>query len=193
MQEILLLLVASALVNNFVLVRFLGVCPFLGVTRQVDTALGMGAAATFVMVISAAVTWPIYKFILVPNDLGFLQIVVFILVIAVLVQFVEMVLKKVSPVLYNALGIFLPLITTNCAILGVALLIARENYTFGEAMVFSVGAGAGFTLALAIMAGIREELEFTDIPPSLKGASIALLISGLMSMAFMGFSGLVAM
>ncbi|MFZ5688112.1 MAG: electron transport complex subunit RsxA [Bacillota bacterium] len=193
MQEFLLLLVGSALVNNFVLVRFLGICPFLGVTRQVDTALGMGAAATFVMIISAAVTWGIHKFILVPNNLAFLQIVVFILVIAVLVQFVEMVLKKVSPALYSALGIFLPLITTNCAILGIALLVASKSYSFGETMVFSIGAGLGFTLALAIMAGIREELEFADIPPSLKGTSVALLIAGLMSLAFMGFSGLVAM
>jgi electron transport complex protein RnfA len=193
MQEFMLLLVGSALVNNFVLVRFLGICPFLGVTRRVDTALGMGAATTFVMFIAALVTWSIYHAILAPNDLVFLRIVVFILVIAVLVQFVEMVLKKQSPTLYRALGIYLPLITTNCAIMGVALLVVGKDYSFWESVVFSIGAGLGFTLALAIMAGIMEELEFADIPPSLKGSALALLVSGLMSLSFMGFSGLVAM
>lgn len=193
MKEMLLLLIGSALVNNFVLVRFLGICPFLGMTRQVETALGMGVAASLVLVMSAMAAWLVQVYVLVPLKLGFLQIVVFILMIAVLVQLLEMVLKKTSPELYKAMGIYLALITTNCAIMGIALLVVTKGYTFLETLVFAVGAGLGFTLAMVIMAGIREELEYADIPPSLRGSSLALLIAGIMSMAFMGFAGLVPM
>lgn len=193
MKEMLLLLIGSALVNNFVLVRFLGICPFLGMTRQVETALGMGVAASLVLVMSALAAWLVQAYVLVPLKLAFLQIVVFILMIAVLVQLLEMVLKKSSPELYKAMGIYLALITTNCAIMGIALLVVTKGYTFLETLVFAVGAGLGFTLAMVIMAGVREELEYADIPPSLRGSSLALLIAGIMSMAFMGFAGLVPM
>ncbi|KKM09507.1 hypothetical protein SY88_18005 [Clostridiales bacterium PH28_bin88] len=193
MKEMLLLLIGSALVNNFVLVRFLGICPFLGMTRQVETALGMGVAASLVLVMSALAAWLVQAYVLVPLKLAFLQIVVFILMIAVLVQLLEMVLKKSSPELYKAMGIYLALITTNCAIMGIALLVVTKGYTFLETLVFAVGAGLGFTLAMVIMAGVREELEYADIPPSLRGSSLALLIAGIMSMSFMGFAGLVPM
>lgn len=189
----LLLLVGSALVNNFVLVRFLGICPFLGMTRQLDTALGMGLAASLVLVLSAMASWLVYTYILVPLELEYMQIVVFILMIACLVQLLEMVLKKVFPQLYKAMGIYLALITTNCAIMGIALLVVSSGYTFWQTTLFAVGAGLGFTLALAMMAGIREELEFADVPLAAKGTSLALLIAGIMSMGFLGFAGLVPM
>ena len=191
MKELFLILVSSVLVNNFVLARFLGICPFLGVSKKLKTACGMGVAVIFVMGLSSVVTDVIYDTILLPHDLLFLKTVVFILVIASLVQLVEMVLQKLSPGLHQALGIYLPLITTNCAILGVALINIIKNYNFIKSLVFGVGAGVGFTIALIIMAGIRERLELADIPGPLKGIAITLIIAGLLSMAFMGFSGLV--
>lgn len=193
MGELFLIFMGSVLVNNFVLARFLGICPFLGVSKEISTALGMGMATTFVMTLSGAAAWLIQTYILAPFNLPFLQYVAFILVIASLVQFVEMFLQKTSPALYQALGIFLPLITTNCAILGLALLVVLKGYNFIQTVVFSLGAGVGFTLALVMMAGIRQELQFADVPKPLQGAGIALIIAGLMSMAFMGFSGLIAM
>ncbi|NLL18035.1 MAG: RnfABCDGE type electron transport complex subunit A [Clostridia bacterium] len=193
MKEMLLLLVGSALVNNFVLVRFLGICPFLGMTRQLDTALGMGLAASLVLVISAMASWLVNTYILAVLNLEFMQIVVFILMIACLVQLLEMVLRKMMPGLYQAMGIYLALITTNCAIMGIALLVVGSGYTFWQTTVFAIGAGLGFTLALVMMAGIREELEFVDVPPAAKGTSLALLIAGIMSMGFLGFAGLVPM
>lgn len=191
--SIILLFVSTVLVNNFILVRFLGICPFLGVSRQVETAFSMGMATTFVMTITGAATWLINTFILEAYGLEFLQYVSFIIVIASLVQFVEMFIKKSSPVLYKALGIFLPLITTNCAILGLALLIPLNGYNFIESVVFGFSAGVGFTLAISLMAGLRESIEFADVPEVLKGVPITLLIAGIMAMAFMGFSGLISM
>ncbi|WP_207753445.1 electron transport complex subunit RsxA [Sporosalibacterium faouarense] len=194
MIELILLFVGTALVNNFVLVRFLGICPFLGVSKKVEVSAGMGAATTFVMTLSAIAAWFIQNYLLDPFGLSrFLQYVSFILVISSLVQLVEIVLKKVSPSLYDALGIFLPLITTNCAILGLALYIPIKDYNLIESSIFGLGAGVGFTLSLVIMAGIREELEFADVPEPLEGAGITLLIAGVLSMVFLGFSGLIAM
>lgn len=190
--EILLLFVGTVFVNNFILVRFLGICPFLGVSKQIETAFSMGLATTFVMTMTAAATWLINTFILEAFNLPFLQYVSFIIVIASLVQFVEMFIRKMSPVLYKALGIYLPLITTNCAILGLALLIPLNGYSFIASVVFGFGAGVGFTLAIVLMAGLRETLEFGDVPESLKGVPITLIIAGLMAMAFMGFSGMIS-
>ena len=194
MKELILLFIGTALVNNFVLVRFLGICPFLGVSKKIEVAASMGIATTFVMTLSGIAAWFIQNYILDAFGLSrFLQYVSFILVIASLVQLVEIVLKKISPSLYEALGIFLPLITTNCAILGLALYIPIKDYNFIESTVFSLGAGIGFFLSLVIMAGIREELEFADVPEALQGAGITLLIAGVLSMVFLGFSGLIAM
>ena len=186
------ILLSALLVNNFVLVRFLGICPFLGVSKQVESALGMGLATTFVMVVASAVTWLIQWFILEPFGLPFLQNMAFILVIASMVQLVEMFLHKTSPGLYQAMGIFLPLITTNCAILGLAIMAVQGAYSFIESVVFGLGGGLGFTLALILLAGIREELKFADIPKPLQGAGIAFIIAGLLSLAFSGFAGLVS-
>ncbi len=190
-MEIALIFLSAVFVNNFVLVRFLGICPFMGVSRQIETSLGMGLATTFVMVVASTVSWLIQNFILAPYNLPYLQNVAFILVIASMVQLVEMFINKASPSLYKAMGIFLPLITTNCAILGMALLLVMRSYSFGHSIIFGLGAGVGFTLALVLLAGIREELEFADIPDALKGAGIAFIIAGLLSMAFGGFAGLV--
>jgi len=191
--EFFIILVSAILVNNFVLARFLGICPFLGVSKRTDTALGMGMAVIFVMTLASIFTNLIYHYVLIPYGLEFLKIVSFILVIASLVQLVETVLRKVSPSLYHALGIYLPLITTNCAILGLALLNIIKHYDLVHSIVFGLGAGIGFTLALLIMSGIRERLEFADIPKPLRGVPVALIVAGLLSMAFMGFSGLVKM
>jgi electron transport complex protein RnfA len=191
MKELLVILAGSILINNFVLARFLGICPFLGVSKRITTALGMGIAVIFVMTLSSVVTSLVYNFVLLPLGLLFLKTIVFILVIASLVQLVEIVVHKLSPVLYQALGIYLPLITTNCAILGVALINVIKKYNFVHSLVFGLGAGLGFTIALLIMAGIRERLELADLPRPLKGAAVTLIIAGLLSMAFMGFSGLV--
>ncbi len=185
------LVIGAILVNNFVLHRFLGICPFLGVSKKLETSLGMGMAVIFVMTMASFFTWIFYHYLLVPLDLEYLQTIVFILVIASLVQLVEMVLLKQFPALYEALGIFLPLITTNCAILGVAVLNIQKEYNFLESLVFAFSAGLGFTLALILMAGIRERLELADIPEPLKGTAIALITAGLLSLAFMGFGGLV--
>jgi len=193
MGEFFIILVSAILVNNFVLARFLGICPFLGVSKKTETALGMGMAVIFVMTLASIFTNLIYHLVLVPYGLEFLKIVSFILVIASLVQLVETVLRKVSPSLYHALGIYLPLITTNCAILGLALLNIIKQYDLVHSIVFGLGAGIGFTLALLIMSGIRERLEFADIPKPLRGVPVALIVAGLLSMAFMGFSGLVKM
>jgi len=192
MIELVLIFIAASITNNFVLTYFLGICPFIGVSNKIESAIGLGVATTFVMTMAATVTWLIYHHILVPYNLMFLQYVAFIIVIASFVQFVEMFIRKVSPPLYKALGIFLPLITTNCAILGLTLFMVLRNYQFLESVVFGLGAGIGFTLALVIMAGIREELEYADIPEPLKGAGITLIIAGMLAMAFMGFGGLIA-
>ena len=191
-EELILIFIAAVITNNFVLTYFLGICPFIGVSNKIDSAVGLGLATTFVMTLAATVTWLIYNFILVKFNLVFLQYVSFILVIASLVQFVEMFIKKTSPQLYKALGIFLPLITTNCAILGLTLFMVLRRYTFPEAVIFGLGAGLGFTLALILMAGIREELEFSDIPEPLKGAGITLILAGMLALAFMGFGGIIS-
>lgn len=192
MMNLILIFIAAAVTHNFVLTYFLGICPFIGVSGKIKQAIGMGMATTFVMTLSATVTWLIYHFILLRFGLPFLQYAAFIIVIASLVQIVEMFMRKASPALYRALGIYLPLITTNCAILGLTLFMVLREYTFSESVVFGIGAGAGFTLALVIMAGIREELECCEIPKSLKGAGITLIIAGLLALAFMGFGGLVS-
>jgi Na+-translocating ferredoxin:NAD+ oxidoreductase subunit A len=190
-MELFLIFISAAVVNNFVLAYFLGICPFVGVSGKLSSALSMGLATTFVMVMTAMVSWLIQFYILVPFDLIYLQTVAFILVVASLVQFVEMVIKKVSPPLYRALGIFLPLITTNCAILGLALFIQLKELSFMEGLVYALGAGAGFTLAITLMAGIREELELADVPVALKGAGITMIVAGTMALAFMGFAGMI--
>ncbi len=191
MGKLLLLIISAVLVNNFVLARFLGICPFLGVSKKTETAIGMGMAVIFVMSIASLVTWILQYYILTPFKIEYLQTIVFILVIASLVQLVEMIIQKVSPVLYQALGIFLPLITTNCAVLGVAVLNIQKGYTFWESVIFGVGASLGFALALILFAGIRERLDLADVPKPLRGTAIALVTAGLLSLAFMGFAGLV--
>jgi len=190
--NLILIFVAATITHNFVLTYFLGICPFIGVSKKIEQAIGMGLATTFVMTLAATVTWLIYHFILVKFGLPFLQYASFIIVIASLVQIVEMFMRKTSPVLYRALGIYLPLITTNCAILGLTLFMVLREYTFLESITFGLGAGCGFTLALVIMAGIREELECCDIPEPLKGAGITLIIAGFLALAFMGFGGLIS-
>ena len=191
MRELLMIAVGSALVNNVVLSQFLGLCPFLGVSKKMDTAAGMGAAVTFVITIASAITYPIYYFILVPLGLAYLETIAFILIIAALVQFVEMVLKKCMPPLYEALGVYLPLITTNCAVLGIALTNVQNSYNLIESFVSGLGTAVGFTIAIVIMAGVRERTEDNDVPESFKGMPIVLLTAGLMSIAFFGFSGII--
>ncbi len=191
MAEYILIFISAVLVNNIVLAKFLGICPFIGVSKKTSTAMGMSAAVVFVIVLATIVTWLLNKYVLVKFNLIFLQTIVFILVIAALVQMVEIILKKVSPPLYQALGIFLPLITTNCAVLGVAILVANnKDYGLLEGTVFGFSTAVGFGLALIIFSGIREQLEFSDIPKALKGAPIALIIAGILALAFMGFAGL---
>lgn len=190
-SSIFLLLVSSILVNNFVLSRFLGICPFLGVSKQVETAFGMGMAVTFVMALASMITYLVYKLILVPLDIIYLQTIAFILVIAALVQLVEMIIEKTSPTLYQSLGVYLPLITTNCAVLGVALINIQMEYNFIEVVISGVGAAIGFSLAIILFAAIRERLELYDVPEVFKGFPIALITASLMSLAFMGFAGLV--
>lgn len=191
-MSLLALFFGAIFVNNILLARFLGCCPFLGVSSKLETAKGMGIAVIFVTVLAATMTWLAYTFILVPLGLQYLYTLSFILIIAALVQFVEIVLKKVQPGLYKSLGIFLPLITTNCAVLGVAVINMNEKYTFIESVVHALGASAGFLLAIVLMAGIRERIEMSqNMPRCLKGLPIALVTAGLMSIAFMGFSGLI--
>lgn len=185
------IIIGSIFVNNFVLSKFLGICPFLGVSKKVETSIGMGAAVTFVMAIASAATYIVQKSILVKYDLEFLQTIFFILVIATLVQAVEMFIKKSSPALYQSLGVFLPLITTNCAVLGVAILNIDEEFNLIKSITNGIAAAIGFTLAIVLFAGIRERLELADVPESLKGTPIALITAGLMSIAFLGFVGLV--
>jgi len=191
MLDLLLILVGAVFVNNFVLARFLGICPFLGVSKKVETALGMGMAVIFVMTIASVVTWFVQYFVLIPFGLEYLQTIAFILIIASLVQLVEMVVQKASPVLYQSLGIFLPLITTNCAVLGVAVLNIQKGYSFLEMVVFALGAAVGFTLAMVLFAGLRERIDLCPVPRSFRGTAIALVTAGLLSLAFMGFAGLV--
>ncbi len=190
-MDVLSLTVGAMLVNNIVLVQFLGICPFLGVSKRVDTAFGMGAAVMFVMILSTIATYLIQVGVLIPFGLEYLQTIIFILLIAGLVQVVETVLKKISPSLYQSLGIYLPLITTNCAILGVALLVVRSGFGLVEGVLFSLFTSAGFILAMVIFAGLRERLEFSDVPDSMKGAPISLVTAGLLALAFMGFAGIV--
>lgn len=185
------ILLAAILTNNFILSKFLGICPFLGVSKKLDTAVGMSAAVIFVMLIATAVTWPIQTYLLTPNDLDYLQTIVFILVIAALVQFVEIILKKYMVSLYQALGVYLPLITTNCAVLGVTILNIDEKYNFLESMVNSLGGGLGFMLAMVLFAGVRGRLETSDVPKSLQGLPITLISASLVAISFLGFQGLV--
>ncbi len=190
-MNLLLLVISAILVNNFVLARFLGICPFLGVSKKLPTALGMTGAVMFVMTLASMASWLIYHLVLDPLNLVFLQTITFILIIASMVQLVELALQKLSPPLYRSLGIFLPLITTNCAVLGCAVMSIQKDYSLLETTVFSLGAGIGFGVALILFAGIREVLDLADTPKSFRGTAIALVTAGVLSMAFMGFAGLV--
>lgn len=190
-MEYIIIIIAAIFVNNIVLAQFLGVCPFLGVSSKVETSAGMAGAVTFVMVIATIVTYLLQKYVLIAFGITFMQTITFILVIASLVQLVEIILKKVSPALYQALGIFLPLITTNCAVLGVTILAVQKDYNLMESVVFSVSTAVGFGLALIIFAGIREHFELVNIPKGMKGVPIALVVAGLLALAFMGFAGIV--
>lgn len=191
MKELALIIIGSALVNNVVLSQFLGLCPFLGVSKSVETAAGMGGAVIFVITLSSLVTGLIYNYVLVPLDLTYLQTIVFILIIAALVQFVEMFLKKAMPSLYKALGVYLPLITTNCAVLGVAIINVQKEYSVLQGTVNGFATAAGFTISIVLMAGIREKIAYNDIPKAFQGFPIVLLTAGLMAIAFFGFSGLI--
>jgi Na+-translocating ferredoxin:NAD+ oxidoreductase subunit A len=190
-MEYILLIISAVFINNVVLAQFLGICPFLGVSNKVETALGMTGAVTFVIVLATMVTYLIQTYVLDKLGIGFMQTITFILVIAALVQMVEIILKKVSKSLYQALGIFLPLITTNCAVLGVAILVIKKDYNLIQGVVFGASTAIGFGLALVILAGIREQLELADIPKGMKGVPISLIIAGILAMAFMGFTGIV--
>jgi len=191
MRELILVIVSAALVNNIILSQFQGLCPFLGVSKKADTALGMGAAVIFVITLAAAVTSLVYSFVLVPLDVAYLRTIAFILIIAALVQFVEMFLKKSVPALYQSLGVFLPLITTNCAVLGAALTNVQKEYNFIFSVINGFGTAVGFTIAIVLLASIRESIEDNDIPYNFQGSPIVLITSGLMAIAFMGFSGLI--
>ncbi len=191
MSEYLLLLLGTALVNNVVLVKFLGLCPFMGVSKKMDGALGMGMATTFVLTMTTAATWMLEHWLLMPLGIGYLRILAFILTIAAVVQFTEMLIRKVSPGLYQVLGIYLPLITTNCAVLGIPLLNVQANHNFMESLFFGMGGALGFTLVMVLFAGMRERMEGADVPGIFKGSAIAMITAGLMSLAFMGFSGLI--
>ena len=188
-MEYILIFISAIFVNNIVLSQFLGICPFLGVSKKVDTAMGMGAAVAFVLTLATIVTFLVQKFVLDPFSLGYLQTLAFILVIAALVQMVEIILKKVSPALYQALGVFLPLITTNCAVLGVAINVIQKDYSLLESIVYAFSTAIGFALALVVFAGIREQLELVNIPKGMRGMAIVLVAAGLLSLAFMGFGG----
>jgi electron transport complex protein RnfA len=190
-MEYIIIFISAILVNNIVLAKFLGICPFLGVSNRVGTAAGMSAAVTFVMVLATIVTFLLQKYVLDPFHIGFMQTIVFILVIAALVQMVETILKKISPSLYQALGIFLPLITTNCAVLGIAILTIQNDYNLMQGIVFTASNALGFGLAIIIFAGLRERLELQGVPKGMKGFPISLVMAGILAMAFMGFSGIV--
>lgn len=189
--KLILLFIGAVFVNNFVLMRFLGLCPYLGVSKQTDSAVGMGMAVIFVMFLASVVTWLIYTFVLIPLELTWMRTIFFILVIASLVQTVEIIMQKSMPGLYKSLGIFLPLITTNCAVLGVTVLNIDSNFDFLQSVIHAVGAGVGFTLALVLMAGLRERMEVGNVPKALRGLPIAFITAGMMSIAFLGFSGLI--
>ena len=191
MKEMMIILFSAILTENFILAKFMGICPFLGVSKKLDSAVGMSVAVTFVMAMATAVTWPIYTYLLVPNGLDYLQTVVFILVIAALVQLVEIILKKYVPALHKSLGIYLPLITTNCAVLGVTMLNISKELYFAESMVNAVGAGLGFLLAMVLFCGVRQRLEDIDTPECFKGIPITLIAASIVSVSFMGFGGLV--
>ena len=191
MSELIAIFLGMVLINNFILVRFLGLCPFFGVSKQLGSAISMGVAVTFVMTIASLATWIIYHYILVPFDIEFMHIVIFILVIATLVQIIELFIKKTNAQLYFAFGIYLPLITTNCAVLGITLIVVQQNYSLSGAMVAALGGGLGFTLVLAMMAGIRERLELANAPKAMKGLPIAFIIAALLGLAFSGFGGMV--
>lgn len=188
-MEYILIFISAIFVNNIVLSQFLGICPFLGVSKKVDTALGMGAAVAFVLTLATIVTFLLQRYVLEPLSLQYLQTISFILVIAALVQMVEIVLKKVSPALYQALGIFLPLITTNCAVLGVAILVIQKDYSLVQSVVYALSTAIGFALALVVFAGLREQLALVNVPKAMRGMAIVLVTAGLLSLAFMGFSG----
>lgn len=190
-MEYIIIIISAVFVNNIVLTQFLGICPFLGVSKRISTAVGMGGAVTFVLVLATIVTYLVQQYILLPFQIGYLQTISFILVIAALVQLVEIILKKVSPALYQALGVFLPLITTNCAILGVAILTIQKEFNLLEGVVFAASNAIGFSLALVLFSGVREQLDLMNIPNGLKGTPIALIVAGILAMAFMGFSGIV--
>ena len=187
----ILIFISAVFVNNIVLSQFLGICPFLGVSKKIDTALGMAGAVAFVMTVSTIVTFIIQIYVLEPLHIGYLQTITFILIIAALVQFVEIILKKISPALYQAMGVFLPLITTNCTILGVAIMVIQKDYNLLQSVVFAISTAIGFGLALILFAGIREQLNLVSLPKGMKGTPIALLTAGLLAMAFMGFAGIV--
>ena len=189
-MEYLIIFISAIFVNNIILSQFLGICPFLGVSKKVSTSLGMGAAVAFVLTLATIVTFLVQKFLLDPFELGYLQTLAFILVIAALVQMVEIILKKVSPPLYQALGIFLPLITTNCAVLGVAILVIQRDYSLLQSVVYAISTAIGFALALVVFAGIREQLEMVRVPKGMRGMAIVLVTAGLLALSFMGFSGL---
>lgn len=191
MTQYALILLSTILVNNFVLVKFLGLCPFMGVSRKLETAMGMALATTFVLTLSSVSSYLVNEYILAPLDIEFMRTIMFILVIAVVVQFTEMVVHKTSPLLYNVLGIFLPLITTNCAVLGVALLNVQEQHSFLQSLFYGFGAAVGFSMVLIMFAALRERINAADVPEIFQGTSIALLTAGIMSLAFMGFTGLI--
>ena len=190
MLEYLAIIFSAILVNNIVFAQFLGICPFIGVSKNQPSALGMGAAVTFVMAVATAVTWLLQHYVLMPLGLVYIQTIAFILVIAVLVQMLEIVMKKTSPGLYAALGVFLPLITTNCAVLGIAIIVAQKDFGFAYSLVYAVATALGFALALIIMAGIRSQLELADVPRPMRGVPVALITAGILAMAFMGFAGI---
>lgn len=190
MLQYLSIIITAIFVNNIVFSQFLGICPFLGVSKKISSASGMGAAVAFVMVIATLVTWLLQRYLLMPFDMVYLQTIVFILVIAALVQVLEIIMKKVAPALYQALGVFLPLITTNCAVLGVAIMATQKEFSLAMSLVYAAATAAGFALALVLFAGIREQLELTDVPKPMQGAPVALICAGLLAMAFMGFSGI---
>ena len=191
MEKFLIILMTSVLVNNYVLVRFLGICPFLGVSKKLNQALGMGVAVTFVMLLASAATYPIYTFLLVPNGMNYMRTIVFILVIAALVQLVEIILKRYIPSLHKSLGIYLPLITTNCAVLGVTINNINDGFTFAESMVSSFGCGLGFLLAMVLFAGVRSRIEDANPPEAFKGLPLTLISASIVALSFMGFAGLV--
>lgn len=190
-MEYIAIIIFAVFVNNVILSQFLGICPFLGVSKKVSTATGMGAAVIFVMTLSTIVTFLLHKFVLLPLGIEFLQTILFILIIAALVQMVEIILKKISPSLYQALGVFLPLITTNCAVLGISILVIQKEYNLLEGVTYTIGIALGFTLAMIIFAGLREHLELVEVPKGVRGIPIALITAGILAMAFMGFAGLV--